>query len=404
MEEHPEKDWRRLTRYMSGEHPHDEEEALQAWIVEDEKRARLMDDLKQVWDATERPAVSRNAEAAWQKLSPKLGRSEFDMREEERGLDAPVEEQALQVSGFAPSSKRPRYRRPRRSFSRRTAAVAVIATAALLTALLWAPLGSSPAEGTQVFATERGQRATLRLSDGTQVRLNVDSRLVLPAVFDTGERREVRLEGQAYFEVARDAARPFLVHTPRATVRVLGTAFDVQAYADDEEVQVAVTEGEVTLEPEEKALGPAFSGAPSDEEQPSERGQRRSALVLRPRQLGVVSEGRLLAVRQGIDLAGQMAWTKGQLVFEDAPFSEVVRKLERWYDLRIEAPHVTPEEVDQLNATFDDEPLREAIQAVAAALDLQYERDGRVILFSPAGSKTPAGSPLAKNGTRVSPA
>ena len=404
-------DWQRLVRYLSGEHAPGEKESLQAWILEDGARARLMDELGHVWEATGKSPAPRDTEAAWQKLSAKLQAGELETEGERRRPDAPADEEGKSQSVRPGKVERSRLRQARAqrhsragrlragwrgSLRRRaTATVTVLAAATLLAAFLLWQVPHLPSAGeAQVFTTKRGQRATVRLSDGTQVRLNVESRLTLSAGFDVGER-EVRLEGEAYFDVARDVGRPFLVRTKGATVRVLGTAFDVRAYAGDEGVQVAVAEGEVSLRP---APEPPGAGAP--EGQPAtarssaapSSSARQDTVLLRARQLGVVSGLHVQAVRQGVNLSRQLAWTKGQLVFEDAPFGEVVRMLGRWYGLRVEAaPHLAPEAVDRLNATFEDESLREALEAVAAALELQYKRSGRTVVFYRKG-RSPARS------------
>lgn len=346
-------DWHRLVRYLTGEYAPGEEEETQEWIVDDEERARVMDELNRVWKATDEQAPPRDVEAAWQKIRKEL-RSEGEMKQ--KGLRS-------ERQGPPPRDPRLSVRRSRsrRRFFRVAVAVGLVTIMALLSIfLLRKSRLVSPSTDARVFTTEKGQRAAIRLADGTQVHLNVDSRLTLSAEeFATG-RREVHLEGEAYFEVADDANRPFIVHSEGATAEVLGTAFDVKAYASDKEVQVAVTEGKVALRP----------GQPGTQD----------TVLLRPRHLGVVSGQQVQAVHRDVDLSGQLAWKEGRLVFRDAPFSEVTQKLERWYDLRVKAG-VASAEVDRLNAEFDDESLGETLQAVAAALGLQYEQDGRAVTF-----------------------
>lgn len=347
-------DWHRLVRYLSGEYPSSKEEELQAWIVDDEDRARLMDELNRIWNATDESVPPRDVEAAWQELRATL-RSDEDETPERTALDRSSR------SDWDPRSSVQRSR-TRRRFLRMVMVVALVAITALLSIFLlrksWLV---SPSSDTKAFTTKKGQRAVIRLADGTQVHLNVDSRLTLSAeAFATGPR-EVHLEGEAYFEVAGDTGRPFIVHSKGATAEVLGTAFDVKAYADDNEVQVAVTEGKVAL-------------------RPVQHGGMRDTVLLQPHHLGVVAGQQVQAVHRGVDLSEQLAWKEGRLVFKDAPFRKVTQKLARWYDLRVESG-VTPTEVDRLNATFDDESLGEALRAVATALDLKYERDGRAVTF-----------------------
>jgi ferric-dicitrate binding protein FerR (iron transport regulator) len=366
MDPCPEINWHRLVRYLSGEASSDQRERTQEWILDDERRARVMDELKRVWDATESSPRRRDVDAAWETVSDRL--------------EADVDGGALPSRGdpgHAPNrdekkrTARPRHRRRDgwRLFLRVGAFGGAIAAAALLVVLLLDGLPSaSSGDQDRTFSTKPGERATVHLSDGTKVRLNVDSRLTLPGDFGEGTRA-VDLTGEAYFEVVRDTSRPFVVRVDGATAEVLGTAFDVRAYADDAERRVAVAEGAVALRPERAAT--------------------RDTVLLRARHLGIVSGPHVQTVRRDTDIERWLAWTSGQLVFDDTPFEEVVPKLERWYDIRVET-RVDPSAVDRLNATFEEESVGKAIKAIAAALDLQYRRDEQAVIFYRQG--TPPGT------------
>src|SRR5699024_158019 len=104
------------------------------------------------------------------------------------------------------------------------------------------------------LATPRGGEYSLILPDGTKVWLNADSRLVYPSFF-TGNTRNVQLEGEAYFDVKRDAGRPFIVRLPssrleegeRSEIKVLGTEFNVQAYKDEPNITTTLVKGKVQI-------------------------------------------------------------------------------------------------------------------------------------------------------------
>src|SRR5260370_12988010 len=96
------------------------------------------------------------------------------------------------------------------------------------------------------YATPRGRRAVLRLLDGTEITLNADSKLRAPVSF-AARQRNVYLEGEAYFSVVHDAARPFIVHTASGAIQDIGTRFGVHAYGDAERERVAAGEGAVAL-------------------------------------------------------------------------------------------------------------------------------------------------------------
>ena len=263
-----------------------------------------------------------------------------------------------------PLTRKPSRRRSVRLLPRFAAVVAVVAVTALLIVLSQdAPQPEALGSGERVFVTQKGERATIQLTDGTQVRLNADSRLHLASTFGSGAR-DVRLEGEGYFEVAKDKSSPFTIQAGEAAIRVVGTAFDVNAYPDGSGVKVVVAEGEVALR---KA-----QGSPEEE------------VVLASLQMGEIRASGERVVHERVDVRQYLAWMEGQLAFEDAPFGEVTRELERWYDLDIvlEGFSGVP---GHLSATFaDGQPLNEVLSVIATAFGLTYRQDDKTITFASA--------------------
>lgn len=155
-------------------------------------------------------------------------------------------------------------------------------------------------------ATGRGATYALQLSDGSRVWLNAASSLHFPTIFTSGER-VVELTGEAYFEVAKDRTKPFKVKAGHTVVEVLGTHFNISAYATDEAPSTTLLEGRVRL---------------------SSAGESRTLL---PGQQGVVRSGSI-HVKQA-DLESVMAWKEGLFFFRDAGIKEVAAQLQQWYDV-----------------------------------------------------------------------
>lgn len=164
---------------------------------------------------------------------------------------------------------------------------------------------------TLVMTTPRGGQYRLQLHDGTRVWLNAESRLEYPPVFG-GRQREVKLTGEAYFEVAT-AGTPFIVHTPGEHIKVLGTHFNVNAYADEPTSAVSLLEGKVKV---------SLPDATSE--------------VLMPGQQAI-KKANTLAV-QTVDVSESVAWKNGEFMFNNEHLDGVMRKLARWYDIDIEVP------------------------------------------------------------------
>jgi transmembrane sensor len=161
-----------------------------------------------------------------------------------------------------------------------------------------------------------GKRSYLLLSDGTQVWINSGSRLVYAPQF-TGDTREVFLEGEAYFEVAKDASKPFYVRTDAFTINVLGTKFNVKAYKDDKEYTTVLVEGKVSM----KVQDQFFS----------------KDVILAPKQKLTLIKGQDDFQRSDVDDTGFYTnWIYGYLEFKNANLSDVLKSIQRYYNIDIE--------------------------------------------------------------------
>lgn len=271
---------------------------------------------------------------------------------------APASE--LPVPGRAPRFTIGLARRP---IARLAAGVALVVTGGVGAwfALHHAAPDPAPAgPAYSVLSTAPGQRLSLRLPDGTAITLAPGSTLRTATSY--GKRdRAVELEGEAVFAVTHDSVRPFAVHTSRAVATDLGTRFLVRAYGDDAATEIVVAEGEV-------AVRPAIPASAD------------SVILGRAERVRVSADGRLNHAR-GIALEDYFGWTEGRLVFRDVPLHDVARQLGRWYgiDLRLE-----PETIGRrlLRATVADESATDALQMIAASLDLRLSRAGRVFTLS----------------------
>lgn len=325
-------------------------------MKEDPAQRERIRQLRQLWEMSEeRPRHAWDIDSAWEEVSQRA-----DLLKETGPAPKPRPvDRGPAVRDRGAARRRMGGRSPSRLGRALRYAAVIVAVGIAAVAATELQYDFIPEE--KVFITKRGQKATIELADGTQVRLNADSRLTLEAGFGTS-RRAVELQGEAYFEVAKDPSRPFRVQAGPALVEVMGTAFDVRAYHEEAQVRTAVAEGKVSMW--------------------SKHGALHEAIVLQPRQAGILEED-AQAVRRSVAPGRYLAWTEDSLVFEAAPFDEVAAELERWYDLTVELT-VPPEQVDRLYASFHDEPLKEVLGVVAAALHLKYKRDGSRATFYPA--------------------
>lgn len=156
-----------------------------------------------------------------------------------------------------------------------------------------------------------GQRVNLKLPDGTLVWLNASSEIVYPAVF-SGGKREVQLNGEAYFEVTHNVENPFVVRTERCDIEVLGTKFNVDAYSGSNDFSTALMEGSV------KVTGNDSSSRP---------------VLLKPDQEVRLKDGRLMV--SSISDYDQFRWREGLVCFKDVAFNELMTRFEKCYGIQI---------------------------------------------------------------------
>lgn len=159
--------------------------------------------------------------------------------------------------------------------------------------------------------TPAGQRARLVLQDGTEVWLNAKSRLVYPARF-AGKERRVSVEGEAFFNVAKDSVKPFIVSALDVDMKVLGTQFNVYCYPDAGYVETSLLEGSVRV---------FFSG------------KEKEGILLKPNQQVTASKGKMVV--EPIRLNDHFLWRDGVYAFEDEPLIDILKKLELYYDVKI---------------------------------------------------------------------
>ena len=178
-----------------------------------------------------------------------------------------------------------------------------------------APMKTAESE-LATLTTPRGGEFRIVLEDGTEVWLNAASRLVYPEVFD-GQERRVELEGEAYFKVAKNAVKPFIVSSGGQEVHVSGTEFNVHAYSDEPAIYTTLVNGSIAL----RLAGDT---------------QQSRELQLTPgHQTTFTTDNSQFTVKE-VDTDVVTSWRSGVFVFEDQTLEQIMRTLSRWYDFEYE--------------------------------------------------------------------
>ncbi len=319
-----------LAAYLAGACSETEKEAVEAWRHARPENEREFRRYQLLWEASRGRAADYepDMERAWQRIQP--------------AREGAVAEQ--QENPF--------------TWLRRVAAVLLVG---LLVGVGWYAFRvNEPPSLTWVERhTPGGQRQRLQLADGSVVWLNANSTLRYPQAFG-GALREVHLAGEAFFEVASNPDKPFLIHAGRTTTRVLGTSFAVRGYPG--EVAVTVVTGKV-----------AFANAPD-----------APAVTLTPGERGVVRRNAGRVEKSVNPDPNFLAWKTRTLTFRNAPLRQVLPTLEGYFGVTFRTDD--PALLDcHFTGSFKEPTLAEVLQVFAYGRDIAYRQEGRVYQLSGKG-------------------
>jgi len=209
-----------------------------------------------------------------------------------------------------------------------------------------------------------GQKLTVFLSDGSKVKLNGDTKIKYLKPFNE-QQRLVHLEGEAFFEVATDKNRPFIVKSGNFETKVLGTSFDVLAYPQDDNIIVAVRSGKVAVKDTEQKI----------------KNKQNSSILLSPMEMAIYSKKANKTEVSEFDPIRRFGWSEGILFFENASIEEFEMKLERWYGVGITVKRERPI-AKGITGIFQDQSLEEILMGTkdASQFEYQFDENGNVII------------------------
>ena len=202
----------------------------------------------------------------------------------------------------------------------------------------------------------KGGEYQVVLADGTKVWLNSASRLIYPQSF-MGKERRVVLSGEAFFDVAHDAERPFIVETSRMNVKVLGTRFNVNDYDDNEEVSTTLVNGSVEI----------ISGD-------------QQAFRLVPGEQAYGKENEL--EKREVNVRLYTSWIDGKFLFNNTELEEIAKQISRWYDVEIFFSSESVKKVRFTGAIVKFKPLEDLVRMIESTSQVRFSVKGRTIVIS----------------------
>lgn len=228
--------------------------------------------------------------------------------------------------------------------------------------LAYRQLGTSVGkEQFNTLATPVGGQYELWLPDGTRVWLNAASSIRYPTAF-TGTRRQVLVSGEAYFEVARDPGKPFLVMTEGLEIQVLGTRFNLNAYGNESTVNTTLVEGSVRVR--------------------SLKGSRESLVITPGQQARLDGQGKITLVRNA-DTKEALGWKNGLFVFHNDDLPEIMRQLARWYDVEVQYAGGRVPRSHFSGAVYRKEDIGKVLHMLELAGGAHFRVEGTTIIVSP---------------------
>ena len=205
--------------------------------------------------------------------------------------------------------------------------------------------------------TPRGGTYQIVLPDGTKVWLNAATKISFPVQF-SGSIRKVMLSGEAYFEVVKDKKHPFIVESTGQTVEVLGTHFNINAYADETAIKTTLLEGSVQVT------------------SPKTVGHGQESMVLKPGEQAIVDDN--FKVAQA-DVELEMAWKNGGFVFRGESLESILRKISRWYNVEIEYTSNASKEVSLVGYISRSRQISAVLRHLERTGKVKFKLEGRKV-------------------------
>jgi len=237
------------------------------------------------------------------------------------------------------------------------------------------------------IVTKNGNRTKIVLPDGSQVWLNAGSNLDYNNSVFNKDLREVTLDGEAYFDVTKNAEKPFIIHTKKMDVKVIGTAFNVRSYSYEKTAEASLIRGSIevtlkdrkdqviTLKPNEK-----ISIATNEARQQVSKPSKTTAVKndLRPIPQIIVKE---LKQNPTNNIIAEIAWTQNKLYFEDENLENIAPMLERWFGKKVEITNVSLKNL-RYYGNFENETMEEVLTYLKLSKPFNFKIEpGSVVIY-----------------------
>ncbi|NOU59311.1 FecR family protein [Marinifilum sp. JC070] len=331
-----------IAKHFAGDISNEEMSQLKEWLDSSEDNRLLFNDLKQSWESFNLPASS---EDKFRVLSKVKARIKTDEIKEDKVV-------------------RPLFNKVWYKYA--ASLIVIVSVSILAWYQLNEPFSVLNTLGYEVNQCEAGTHEKLILSDGSQVFMNGDSRIKYKMNAE-GSERIVYLEGEAFFDVARDEKKPFIIGLDDAEVKVLGTSFNIKAYPGDHSVETSVVTGKVAFNHMHGFLK-----------------KNKESMFLVPGQKGVINHSSdsfdQLSVNNELDIA----WMQKKLNFKNTPLLEITKQLYRMYGVKFKLTDGSLEDL-KITASFENEKLEEVMKILEMMSEFSYKQENNLLTIGKKG-------------------
>ena len=375
--------WLLVSLKLSGEATEEELAILEACLQQYPERGLQLDALHAIWKGQVPAADSRKSESLdrhLQRLNAYLVEpvSASAHLTELVGASAQLTER---VGGADHPADPPR---PLRMSGRAWVITGIAASllAVLLFSYLLAPKKTKQHVAENTITTKPGSKSKVQLPDGSQVWLNADSRITYDENF-RGPFREVKLCGEAYFDIAKDKDHPFIIHASSIDVKVLGTSLNVRSYRNEKNTEAVLINGSVEVslrdDPGKRiVLQPNEKIVVENGRRPAVTGAARADVKYDRAPVLVLSKAHF---QQADSMATEVLWTKNKLAFDQETLENVASKIERWYGVKIFIRDDSLK-LTAYSGVFEDERLDQVMEALRLTGNFRYSINKKEITIT----------------------
>ncbi len=338
-----------------------EQNELFAWVYESPRHKKLFYELKDIWDSSKivQPKNKERQQEEWAKLWTEIEK---------------LEKKTDTTKNFLWS------RNLREVY--KIAAILVVAFGAS-----WFLLNQFQKNEYNTLEVPYGARTNITLTDGTQIWLNSGTTFKYPANLDQKDV-DVFLEGEAFFEVAHVKNRKFNVKTSTINIQVLGTSFNVKSYDDDDQIEATLVNGSIRIDGQldNKTIREPIFLKPNQQatfikgttdfqiKRLAEKHRQDDSLAIQEPTAIPLKSKASLTIFEKVKVEDYTSWKDHVLVFKSEPLVNLVRQMERWYDVKIEIKDESLKN-SRYTGTFENETIEQAIEALSLSLPFDYTID-----------------------------